>query len=81
MASVLTSFDKWKQFLAERVNAAQNSGMNDETIVKLATDIGDFMSTKIDPENKEERLLKELWDAADEQERKTIARVMFKMVR
>ncbi|PYI50433.1 DUF3243 domain-containing protein [Paenibacillus flagellatus] len=80
MATVLKSFERWKQFLSERVDQAHKAGMTDETISKLAVQVGEFLSDKVDPENKEERVLKELWDAADEQERKTIARLMIKLV-
>ncbi|HEX7057875.1 MAG TPA: DUF3243 domain-containing protein [Bacilli bacterium] len=80
MATVLETFDKWKSFLKERVNAAQNKGMSEDTITNLATEIGDFLSNHVDPENKEQRLLKELWDVADATEQKTIARLMIKLV-
>ncbi|MEB3102634.1 DUF3243 domain-containing protein [Paenibacillaceae bacterium T2] len=80
MPSVLETFAKWKDFLAERVNEAQRAGMSDETISKLAYQIGEFLSDKIDPQNKEERLLKELWEAGNDEERKTLSRLMVKMV-
>ncbi|WP_438432512.1 DUF3243 domain-containing protein [Gorillibacterium sp. sgz500922] len=81
MATVLKSFDKWKSFLGDRVEEAERVGMNDQTIISLATQIGNYLSDKIDPENQEERLLKQMWDAADEQERKSIACVMFKLAK
>jgi hypothetical protein len=80
MSTVLQTFDKWKEFLAERVNAAQAAGMSDEMISKLAYQIGGFLDDKVDPENGEERLLKEIWDVASEDERKTMARLMVKLV-
>ncbi|HEY0827137.1 MAG TPA: DUF3243 domain-containing protein [Bacilli bacterium] len=80
MATVLETFDKWKEFLAERVNQAQRAGMSDETITKLAFHIGEFLEEKVDPKNREERLLKELWDVGNEEEKKTMARLMFKLV-
>ncbi len=80
MATVLETFEKWKHFLAERVGQAQKAGLSDESISKLAFQIGDFLSDKVDPENREERLLKELWDVADETEKRMIARLMVKLV-
>jgi len=80
MATVLETFEKWKQFLADRVDQAKKAGMSEETISKLAFQIGEFLSDKVDPKNGEERLLKELWDVADEEEKKTIARLMVKYV-
>jgi hypothetical protein len=81
MASVLKSFDKWKEFLGERVSQAEAVGMSDETVTKLAFQIGQYLEDKIDPKNEEERVLKELWDAGNEQERKTLAHLMVKLVR
>jgi hypothetical protein len=80
LATVLKVFDRWKEFLSSRVDQAEKTGMKEETINKLALQIGEFLSDKVDPENNEERVLKELWDVADEQEKKTIAKLMVKLV-
>jgi hypothetical protein len=78
--TVLSVFDKWKEFLGERVKNAQQSGMSDEVISKLAFEIGEFLANKVDPKNDEERVLKEIWDVGNDEERKTIARLMVKLV-
>lgn len=78
--TVLTSFDTWKNFLHDRVQAAENIGLSEDQISKLAYKIGDFLANKIDPENPQERVLKDLWDVADQNDQKTIAKLMVKMV-
>ncbi len=78
--TVLETFDKWKSFLSERVNQAQAAGMGEETISKLAYQIGEFLEDKVDPKNGEERLLQQLWQVGSEEERKTMARMMVKLV-
>jgi hypothetical protein len=78
--TVLSTYDKWKQFLGERVQNARAAGMSDGTIQQLATDIGDFLANKVDPKNDEERVLKELWSVADDNEKKTMAGMMMKLV-
>jgi hypothetical protein len=80
VSSVLSTYDKWKQFLGERVFNARNSGMSDGTIQKLAVEIGEFLAQKVDPKNDEERVLKELWEVCDEQEKQVMARIMMKLV-
>ena len=80
MTTVLETFDKWKAFLGERVDAAQAKGMTDDMISKLAYQIGGFLEDKVDPKNGEERLLKELWNVSSEDERKTLAKMMVKLV-
>ncbi|KIL41400.1 hypothetical protein SD70_07035 [Gordoniibacillus kamchatkensis] len=81
MAAVMEVFSKWKSFLGDRVEAAEKAGFSDESISQIAYQIGGFLADKIDPENKEERVLKELWDVADEQERKAIAKCMVKLAK
>lgn len=80
MATVLETFDKWKEFLAERVNQAQQAGMSEDMITQLAFQIGEFLEAKVDPKNSEQRILKELWDVGNDEERKTIARLMIRLV-
>ena len=80
MTSVLSTFEKWKSFLSEKVEQAKSSGMGEEMIEKLAFQIGEFLDNKVDPKNDEERVLKELWDVGDTADRKTIARLMIKLV-
>jgi len=80
MTSVLTNFETWKQFLADRVGQAKQMGLSDETISKLAFEIGSFLEEKVDPKNEEQRVLKELWDIGDDEERKVIAKLMVKLV-
>ncbi len=78
--NVLETFETFKAFLAQRVEQAQKAGMSDETITKLAYQIGEFLEEKVDPKTSEERLLKELWDVGDEHDRKTLAGLMVKLV-
>ncbi|RAV03587.1 DUF3243 domain-containing protein [Paenibacillus sp. YN15] len=78
--TVLTSFDTWKQFLHDRVQAAESIGISEEQVSKLAYKIGDFLAANIDPENVQDRLLKDLWSVADTSEQKTLAKLMVKLV-
>jgi hypothetical protein len=79
MSTVLSNYDTWKKFLGDRVEAAKSMGMNEETITKLAYEIGEFLDGKVDPQNDEERVLNELWDAGGDSERLTMARLMVKL--
>ncbi|WP_168122190.1 DUF3243 domain-containing protein [Paenibacillus sp. HB172176] len=80
MSTVLTNFETWKHFLEDRLEQAKSMGMNEDTIAKLAYEIGSFLDEKVDPKNEQERVLKQLWDVGDESERKTIARLMVRLV-
>ncbi|MBO2944139.1 DUF3243 domain-containing protein [Paenibacillus sp. F411] len=81
MSSVLKNFDSWKKFLGERVVQAEKAGMDENTISQLAYEIGDFLDEKVDPGNHSNRALKEIWDVGNEEERRTIAKLMVKLAK
>lgn len=81
MSTVLKNFDTWKKFLGERVKQAEKSGLSEEAIANLAYEIGGFLDDKVDPQNASNRALKEIWDVGDEEERRTIARLMVKLAK
>lgn len=80
MASVLTSFSTWKEFLSDRVKQAEKAGMDEDKLSKLAFELGEYLTANVDPKNNEQRVLKELWDAGNDQERQTMARLMVRLV-
>lgn len=79
--SVLENFDRWKEFLGERVEQAQSAGMSQDEIEHVAYRMGDFLSNKVDPQNPQERLLKQLWDSGDESDQKALARMMVNLAK
>ncbi|OZB97864.1 DUF3243 domain-containing protein [Paenibacillus sp. XY044] len=81
MSTVVKNFDAWKKFLGERVAQAEKLGMSEDTISKLAYEIGDFLEEKVDPSNASNRALKELWEVGNREERQTIARLMVKLAK
>jgi sulfur relay (sulfurtransferase) DsrC/TusE family protein len=70
----------WRETLNEGIQQARKFGVSDETIKRMSVRVGDFLAEKVCPATKEEELLKEMWDIATPEERKTIAGLMFKMV-
>jgi len=80
VSTVLSNFDSWKQFLADRMEQGKKMGLSEDTLANLAFEIGSFLDERVDPKNDEQRVLKEMWDAGDEEERKTLARIMCKLV-
>lgn len=77
---IMESFDQWKEFLSNQVGHAKQAGAHESSIVEAATKIGGFLATKVDPRNREQRLLKELWDQGNEHERHALASMITKMV-
>lgn len=78
--SVLDNFDSWKGFLANKLDHAESKGMGENTITNIAHTVGDFLSEHVEAENKEQAILRELWNAASEEEQQAIASSMVKLV-
>lgn len=74
-----TSRHDWKKALGRVVNSAEFAGMPDKTINEIANRLGNFFAGSYDPGNREQRLLKELWELADEDEKRSLAKVIVKL--
>lgn len=78
--SVLDNFDSWKAFLADRLEQAQSQGMGQETISNMAYEVGDYLAANTNAKNSEEAVLQEIWNAASDDERHSLASAMVKLV-
>lgn len=76
--SVLENFDRWKEFLGDRIEQAQAGGMTNEQLENVAVKMGNYLANKVDPENPQERLLKHMWEANPDKKR-DIAQMMINM--
>ena len=76
---LLRNWHKWKDTLGKAVDLGETAGLSDGTINNIAERVGTFLSNNVDPRNDEERLLKELWDAADEHDREVLAKLVVKI--
>ncbi|MDK2918560.1 MAG: hypothetical protein PWQ37_1293 [Candidatus Petromonas sp.] len=56
----LSDWEKWKRTLAKSVEMGEMVGLSEETISKIGVKIGNFLSSSVDPENREQRVLQEL---------------------
>lgn len=75
-----THWDKWKETLAKGVSLAESVGMSETMIEKIGVKIGGILSARIDPENREQRLLQELWKVGDDKDRAALSRMIIKML-
>lgn len=74
------SWEGWKNALGAAINVAETVGIPEETIKNAAYRLGNFLADKIDPSSRENRLLKELWDAGNDQERMALTSMLVKML-
>ncbi|HEY8449651.1 MAG TPA: DUF3243 domain-containing protein [Bacillota bacterium] len=77
---VTSTFDQFTDELRQRLQVAKAMGMSEQDIKKRAQDVGDYLAQHVDPRSPEQRVLKELWQVADQQEQQAIANCVYKMV-
>lgn len=73
-------WEKWKHSLARAVDMGEMVGISHQNIEKIAYTMGEFLHDRIDPANREQRVLADLWSVADSDERKNLASMIVKMV-
>jgi hypothetical protein len=77
---IMDNWHDWKKTLGKAVDLGETVGMSDKTITHLSEKVGTYLSNHVEPHNDEEKLLKEMWDTADEEDRKVLAKLVVKMV-
>lgn len=74
-----SDWDKWKSNIAKAVNIGEAVGLSEKSVEKIGFRLGNVLSAAVDPENREQRVLQELWRAGDENDRKTLTKMIVKM--
>jgi hypothetical protein len=76
----IKDWDQWKKTVNEAIKTARKVGLPDKLIELASVKVGDFLSKRLCAESKEEALIKELWDAGNPDDRKTLGKLLFKIM-
>jgi hypothetical protein len=76
----LKNWDKWKATIGTAVNIGEKLGMSENTIDNIGAKVGDLLNANVDPENREQRVLQELWRSGDDSDRKVLTKMLVNMV-
>lgn len=71
---------QWRGTLKEAIERGREFGLSDDMIKKLSVNVGEFLAKRVCPATPEEQLMKDMWDVATPDERRTLASLMFKMI-
>lgn len=74
------SFDRFKESLGQKLDLAHKVGASRGSILNAAKDFSEWLAAEVDPANPEQRLLKELWETADENERNALVNMLVKFM-
>lgn len=73
--------DNWKETIGKAIHTGESIGLSDNTITNITESVGSFISQNINPKNDETKLLKELWDVANEHDKHVLAKLIVKMTK
>lgn len=79
-SETLGEWDKWKETLSKAANLGETVGLSEDTVDGIAFRVGNALSSAVDPENREQRLLQQLWKAGDDEDRRVLAKLIVNMV-
>ncbi len=74
------SFAEFKDSLSQKLDMAHHAGASRGTILNAAKDFTVWLAAEVDPKNPEQRLLKELWEVADDNERNALVNLLVKFM-
>ncbi len=77
---VINDWDKWKKTLYNVLSIGETVGLSEVTMANLGSKVGEFLASNVDPENREQRLLKELFDASNKAEQEILTSIIIKMI-
>lgn len=78
---ILENFNRFKQYLSEKVELGENLGLSEEKLAKTTELVANYLAKHEEPRNREENLLMELWKSGTKEEQHTLAHMLLKMVR
>ncbi|WP_173918234.1 DUF3243 domain-containing protein [Halobacillus sp. Marseille-Q1614] len=76
---IMQNFQTFKDYLGDQVNKGEKLGLGEEGLTKGAKRVADYLANHEEPRNREEKVLNELWNAANEEERKHMSHVLVKL--
>jgi hypothetical protein len=78
--NLIEDWDKWKKTLYNIISMGKKAGLSEDAITNLGSKIGEFLASNVDPENREQRLLKEFFEVANEEEKEILTTLIIKMI-
>lgn len=76
---ILGDFNEFKTYLSKRIQLGRTAGLSDEQLANTAQQIADYLAEKVEPRNREEQLLRELWKVGNEEEQHKLAHMLVKL--
>ncbi|RPF42826.1 DUF3243 family protein [Thermodesulfitimonas autotrophica] len=73
-------WNEFKEWLGKGLKALRLLGVSDENAEDISYRFGELLNRYVDSANREQRLIKELWDQGNEIERRALASMLARLV-
>ncbi len=80
MEEITANFDSFKSYLSEKVELGKKLGLSEEQLAKTAEKVAGYLAANVEPKNREEKLLHELWKAGNEEQQHMLAHMLVRLV-
>ena len=78
---ILENFNRFKQYLSEKVELGENMGLSEEKLAKTTELVANYLANHEEPRNREEKVLMELWKSGSKEEQHMLSHMLLEMVR
>jgi hypothetical protein len=76
---IMENFESFKNYLGDQVHRGEKLGMSEDGLAMGAKRVADYLAKHEEPRNREEKVLNELWNVANEEEREHMSHVLVKL--
>ncbi|VEF48936.1 DUF3243 domain-containing protein [Siminovitchia acidinfaciens] len=78
---ILANFDQFKSYLSQQITKGERIGLSEEMLAKATEKVASYLAEHEEPRNREEHLLKELWEAGNKEQQHQLAHMLLNMVK
>lgn len=78
---ILQNFERFKQYLGDKVELGEKMGLSEERLAQLTTKVADYLAKNEEPRTREENVLKQLWVVGNKEEQHMLAHMLLRMVK
>ncbi|MCD7035777.1 DUF3243 domain-containing protein [Metabacillus sp. GX 13764] len=78
---ILQNFNQFVSYLNERIELGEKLGLSEEQLAVTAEKIAGYLAEHKEPKNREEYLLRELWNAGNKEQQHQLSHMLVNMVK
>lgn len=79
---ILENYNEFLGYLGKQVGKGEKLGMGEDQLAKTAKKLADYLANNVEPRNREEKVLKEMWSVAeDDNEKEVFSKLLVRLAK